>query len=58
VPRDKESLNQFFRQMTPNTGAYNNEVIADAMAAVFEKSGAGALVAHSQGGGPGVGSRP
>ena len=53
VPRDKESLDQFFRQMTPNTGAYNDEVIAAAMADVFEKSGDGVLVTHSQGGGPG-----
>jgi len=52
-PRDEESLNQFFRWQTPNTGPYDNEVISDAMAAVFEKSGPGVLVTHSQGGLPG-----
>ena len=44
---------QFFRQMTPNTGAYDEDVISRAMAAVFERSGPGVLVSHSQGGGPG-----
>jgi pimeloyl-ACP methyl ester carboxylesterase len=52
-PRDDDSLNQFFRQMTPNTGPYDDEVISDAMAAVFERSGRGILVTHSQGGVPG-----
>lgn len=52
-PQDEESLNQFFRQMTPNTGPYDEDVISDAMAAVFEKSGPGILITHSQGGGPG-----
>lgn len=44
---------QFFRQMTPNTGAHDEDVISRAMAAVFERSGPGVLVSHSQGGGPG-----
>lgn len=52
-PQDAESLNQYFRQMTPNTGSFDEGVIADAMAALFEKSGPGILVTHSQGGGPG-----
>ncbi len=52
-PDDEESLNQFFRQMTPNTGSFDANVISDAMAAVFERSGKGILVSHSQGGGPG-----
>lgn len=51
--RSDESLNQFFRQMTPNTGPYDAEVISDAMTAVFDKIGSGILVTHSQGGGPG-----
>jgi pimeloyl-ACP methyl ester carboxylesterase len=50
---DEESLNQYYRQMTPNTGPYSPQVISDAMAAVFEKSGPSILVTHSQGGGPG-----
>ena len=51
--RGDESLNQFFRQMTPNTGPYDAEVISDAMTAVFDRIGSGILVTHSQGGGPG-----
>lgn len=54
VPKDEESRRQFFMQMTPDTGAYpTNEVISDAMVAVFEKSGEGILMTHSAGGGPG-----
>ena len=52
-PRDKESLNQYFRQMTPNTGPFDMEVISDAIAALYVKTGPGVLVTHSQGGGPG-----
>lgn len=39
--------------MTPNTGAYDANVISDAIVDVFNKSGKGILVTHSQGGGPG-----
>ncbi len=39
--------------MTPNTGAYDANVIADAVSALFSKIGAGVLLTHSQGGGPG-----
>ncbi len=52
-PDDSTSLDQFFRQITPNTGNYDPEVIAEAMCAVFNKVGDGILVTHSQGGGPG-----
>jgi len=52
-PKDKESLNQFFRQMTPNTGAFDVEVISNSMSALFDKVGSGILVTHSQGGLPG-----
>lgn len=53
-PRDKESQRQFFMQMTPDTGTYPfDEIISNAMVAVFEKSGEGILVTHSAGGGPG-----
>jgi pimeloyl-ACP methyl ester carboxylesterase len=52
-PRDAESLNQYFRQMTPNTGPWGLEVVSDAMAALFDKIGPGILVTHSQGGGSG-----
>lgn len=53
VPRDKASLDQFFHEMTPDTGSFNEQLVADAMTAVFEKSGDGVLVTHSAGGGPG-----
>ena len=53
VSRDPAALDQFFRSMTPNTGPFDAEVSARAVAALFEKIGAGVLVTHSQGGGPG-----
>jgi len=51
--RDSSALNQFFRQMVPNTGPYDAEVNTNAVAALFEKIGPGILVTHSQSGGPG-----
>jgi hypothetical protein len=51
--RDPEALNQYFRQMTPNTGPFDMEVISNAGAALFNRIGPGILVTHSQGGGPG-----
>ncbi len=51
--QDKEALNQYFRQMTPNTGPFDVNVISDAMSAVIDKSGPAILFTHSQGGGPG-----
>ena len=51
--RDPEALNQYFRQMTPDTGPFDREVISDAVSALFNKIGPGILVTHSQGGGPG-----
>lgn len=52
-PQDQESMNQFFRQMTPNTGPFDAGIISDALAALHDKVGSGILVTHSQGGGPG-----
>lgn len=52
-PRDKESLEQFFRQMTPNIGSHNNEIVINSVDALFEKIGDGILVTHSAGGAPG-----
>lgn len=51
--QDPETLNQYFRQMTPNTGPFDAEVISDAMAQLFDKIGPAVFVTHSQGGGPG-----
>lgn len=52
-PKDSDSLNQFFRQMTPNTGPFDAGVISDALTALFARIGDGILITHSQGGGPG-----
>lgn len=52
-PRQPEALEQFFRQMTPDTAPYDEQVVSDAVAALFDKIGGGILVTHSQGGGPG-----
>lgn len=52
-PQDTASLEQFYRQMTPNTGGFDAKVIADAMSGLFDKIGEGILITHSQGGGPG-----
>jgi len=51
--RGAETLNQFLRSVTPNTGAYDAGVISDAMSALFDRTGPGILFTHSQGGGPG-----
>jgi alpha/beta hydrolase family protein len=51
--RSPAALNQFFRSMTPNTGPFDAELSARAVAALFDKIGPGILVTHSQGGGPG-----
>jgi pimeloyl-ACP methyl ester carboxylesterase len=51
--RKPETLDQFLRSVTPNTGAYDAGVISDAMAALFDKTGPGILFSHSQAGGPG-----
>ncbi len=48
-----ETLNQFLRSVTPNTGPYDAGVISDAMAALFSKTGPAILLSHSQAGGPG-----
>ena len=57
-PQGEEALNQFFRQMTTDTGDFDQTVIAQAVAAtideVYEKTGKDSiLVTHSQGGMPG-----
>jgi len=51
--RKPETLNQFFRSVTPNTGPYDAGVISDAMSALFGRIGPGILFTHSQAGGPG-----
>lgn len=51
--RKPETLKQFFRSVTPNTGPYDAGVISDAMSALFDKVGPAILFTHSQGGAPG-----
>jgi pimeloyl-ACP methyl ester carboxylesterase len=51
--RTPEALNQFFRQMVPNTGPYDPQVNSDAASALFDKIGPGILFTHSQSGGLG-----
>ena len=65
-PRGEDALDQFFRQMTPDTGMdsahgdqnINTTMVANAVAAVIDKVYSmtrkkSILVSHSQGGGPG-----
>jgi flavodoxin len=47
---DASALDQFFRQMVPNTGPYDPEVNTSAVAALFDRIGPGILVTHSQSG--------
>lgn len=51
--RKPETLEQFLRSVTPNTGPYDAGVIADAMSALFARIGPAILFTHSQAGGPG-----
>ena len=39
--------------MTPNRGDFDAKVVTNSVAALFDKLGAGILITHSQGGGPG-----
>lgn len=48
-----ETLNQFFRSITPNTGPYEPAMLADATSALIDRVGPAVLVTHSQAGGPG-----
>ena len=52
-PKDGDSLEQFFRQGTPNIGPEAPGLAADAVSKLFDKIGDGVLVTHSAGGGPG-----
>ena len=52
-PQDADSLNQYFRQVTPDIGTIDISVNADAVDALFNKIGDGILVTHSHSGGMG-----
>ncbi len=49
--RDTATLDQYFRQMTPNIGSFDPEVITNATSKLFDKIGQGVLVTHSHSGG-------
>lgn len=49
--RSPETLNQYFRQMTPNIGPFDTQVITSATIELFNKIGDGILVTHSHSGG-------
>lgn len=51
--RKAQTLDQFFRSVTPNTGSFDAGVVSDAMSALMTKTGPAILFTHSQGGGPG-----
>jgi hypothetical protein len=51
--RDSATLDQYFRQMTPNIGPIDINVNTDAVSALFNKIGPGILVTHSHSGGMG-----
>lgn len=51
--RDPEALNQYFRQITPDTGPLDPALNSDAVSTLFKKIGPGILVTHSHAGGMG-----
>jgi pimeloyl-ACP methyl ester carboxylesterase len=51
--RKPETLDQFLRSVTPNTGPFDAGMISDAMAVLFDRTGPAILFSHSQAGGPG-----
>jgi len=51
--RDPETLNQYFRAMTPNIGPIDVNLNADAVSALIDKVGPAILVTHSHSGGMG-----
>lgn len=51
--KDSQALNQFFRQMIPNTGNYDAQVNINAVSSLLTKTGPAILITHSQSGGPG-----
>ena len=52
-PPGADALNQFYRQMTPDTGPGNNAVVVPGVVAAFEKIGPSVLLTHSASGLPG-----
>lgn len=52
-PTDSLSLDQFFRQMTPDISAHDMKIDLTALDALFDRIGNGIIVTHSAGGFPG-----
>lgn len=52
-PPGEEALSQFCRWMTPNTGPFDETLVADSLVVLSRKVGPSILVTHSQGGIPG-----
>ena len=53
VDQGPETLDQFFRSVTPSTGPYDARVVADGVSALVDRIGPAVLVTHSQAGDPG-----
>ena len=51
--KEPEAVNQFYRQMVPDTGPIDMEANTNAVSALFNKIGQGILVTHSHSGGQG-----
>lgn len=51
--KDPDALDQFFRQITPDTGPLDISVNVNAVSSLFDKIGDGILVTHSHSGGQG-----
>lgn len=49
----EETLDEFMRSVTPNTGAFDPEVVSDGVSALVDRIGPSILITHSQAGGPG-----
>lgn len=52
-PHDPESLNQYFRQLTPSLGPIDVNVMSGAVSALFDRIGPAILFTHSHSGGLG-----
>ena len=52
-PSDEETLDQYFRSMTPDTGPIDIDIMSDAVSALFDEIGQGILFTHSHSGGMG-----
>lgn len=50
---EPEALNQYFRQITPDTGPIDINANVEAVSALFDRIGSGILVTHSHSGGMG-----